>query len=267
MNDHDYLSTSRLDGQAFVVLGAGGGGIGTATSLALAAAGATLVCVDGNAREAQDIAAATGGLALDLDITDREQMTGLFRRVADEFGDRLGGIVDIVGVARNGPFESYDDVAVERQFAIVMRHALLAIQLGAPLLARSGGGTMTFVGSISGDRAVPNQAIYGTSKAALHQLVRYAAQEFGPQGVRANAVSPAFVATPRLRAAIPAPVWEAIATQNPMRRVAEPGDVARAILFLASPMSSYVNGQILTLDGGVTNDMVFPGLEIPLAGA
>lgn len=265
MTSHDHFAGARLDGKGFVILGAGGGGIGTATSLALAAAGARLICVDGNPDEAAAIADETGGLPASLDITDRKAMEDLFTHADRHFGDQFSGIVDIVGVARNGPFESYDDASIDRQFAIVVRHALLAIQLGGPMLARRGGGTMTFVGSISGDRAVPNQAIYGTSKAALHQLVRYAAQAFAPQGVRSNAVSPAFVATPRLRSALPEAVWNAIAEQNPMRRVAEPEDVARAILFLASPLSSYVNGQILALDGGVTNEMVFPGLDIPLA--
>lgn len=264
MTEHDHLAAARLDGKGFVVLGAGGGGIGTATSLALAQAGAKLLCVDASLEQAEEIAGATGGAPHVADITNRRAMEAVFDTAEQMFGDGFAGVVDIVGAAKNGPIERFDDDMIERQFAIVLRHALLAIQIAGPKLARRGAGTMTFVGSISGSTVVPGQAIYGVAKAALHHLVRYAGQAFGPNGVRSNAVSPAFVRTPRLRAALPGQVWDAIAAQNPLRRVAEPTDIAKAVLYLASPLSSYVNGQVLVLDGGVANDMIFPGLDIPL---
>lgn len=266
MTSIDHLAASRLDGRGYVVLGAGGGGMGTATSLALAAAGANLLCVDASMAEAQAIAAQTGGVGYAADATSRKEMAAVFAQAGDRFGNRFAGIVDIIGVARNGAIPSFDDQAIDRQFAIVARHALLATQIGAPMLAANGGGSITFVGSISGMVAIPNQAIYGMAKAALHHLTRYAAQEFGPAGVRVNAVAPGFVRTPRLHAALPEKVWEQLAEANPLRRVATPDDIAKAILFLASDLSSYVTGNIITLDGGVSNNTVLPGLDIPLQG-
>lgn len=261
---HDHLGAARLDGRGFVILGAGGGGMGTATSHALAAAGAELICVDADPAEAEAIAAATGGTAMRADVTERASMIALFAEVERRFGDRFAGVVDIVGAARNGPLPSFDDDAIDHQFAIVTRHALLATQIAAPLLAARGGGSIVFIGSLSGLSAIPNQTIYGMAKAALHQLVISAAQEFGPQGVRVNAVAPGFVRTPRLHAAIPDAVWRQIADSNPLRRVATSEDVAKAILFLLSDLSDYVTANILTLDGGVSKTTVLPGLDVPL---
>ena len=264
--DFDYRNGTRLDGRGFVVLGAGGGGIGTETSLALSALGAELLCVDQSPEQAEAAAEGSGGHAHAADITRREDVEAVFARAVDLFGDRFSGVVDVVGVARNGPIPSFDDAGLTRQFDLVLRHAVLALQIGAPLLAARGGGAMTFIGSISGQRAVPGQAIYGAAKAALHHLVRYAAQEYGVSGVRINAVSPGFVRTPRLVSALSEQTWDRIAADNPLRRPASPSDVARAVLFLSSDLASYVTGVVLNLDGGAGNNLVLPGLDTPLAG-
>jgi NAD(P)-dependent dehydrogenase (short-subunit alcohol dehydrogenase family) len=137
-----------------------------------------------------------------------------------------------------------------QQFDIVLRHAYLAIQMGGAALAKRGGGSMVFAGSISGEVSVENQAAYGTAKAALHHLVRCAAHELGPSGVRVNAVAPGFVRTPRLLSRLDEDFWGSVASVNPLRRVAIPADIAKAILFLSSDLASYTTGNILTLDGG-----------------
>lgn len=250
----------RLDGRGFVVLGAGGGGMGTETSLTLARAGARLLCIDRDQAEADAIAAQTDGVGMAADITSRTDMEAVFARADDLFGKDFSGIVDIVGVAQAGPIPAATDDDVTRQFDIVFRHALLAIQIGAPMLAARGGGAMTFVGSISGSGAIATQAIYGSAKAALHHLVHYAALEFGPQGVRVNAVAPGFVQTPRLKAALPEQLWQRVAEANPLRRYAQPADIANAILFLSSDLAGYVTSNVLTLDGGVSQNIIMPGL-------
>jgi NAD(P)-dependent dehydrogenase (short-subunit alcohol dehydrogenase family) len=128
----------------------------------------------------------------------------------------------------------------------------LALQVGGAALKRLGGGAMTFVGSISGLRSVPGQAIYGAAKAALHHLVRCAAHEFGPAGIRVNAVAPSFVRTPRLEARLDEAFWQRLETTIPMRRVGQPADVAAAVLFLQSGLARYVTANVLTLDGGTS---------------
>lgn len=265
-HESDHLLGARLDGKAIVVLGAGGGGIGSATCAALAAAGARLLCVDRDADQAEAVAATSGGLAHVADVTDRAEMLSLFARADETFGASLSGVVDIVAFARSGAIASFDDDALALQIDVVLRHAILAVQIAGPMLARNGGGTMAFVGSMSGERAVKNQAIYSIAKAALHHLVRNAACELGSDGIRVNGVAPGFVRTPRLLQALPGEVWDGIAAVNPLGRCAEPADVAKALLYLSSDLSSYINGNILRLDGGYGDSYMLPGLDRPLGG-
>ena len=222
----DYLNLARLDGRSYVVLGAGGGGLGDATCAALAGAGAHLLCVDRTEEQAKAIAAEVGGEPFVADVTRRDDMTAVFERARSSMGDRFVGVVDIVGMAKNARIEEMDDDAIEQQFAIVLRHAVLTVQIAGPMLGRTGGGTLTFVGSLSGMTAIPNQTFYGIAKASLHHLVRYAAQEFGPQGVRVNGVAPGFISTPRLRSLLPQEMWDKLAATNPLGRVATPDDIA-----------------------------------------
>ena len=257
----DHLNSARLDGRGYVVLGAGGGGLGDATCIALAGAGAQLLCVDRAQEQAEAIAKQVGGQPCVADVTRREDMVAVFEQAQSSMGDRFAGIIDIVGVAKNARIDEMDDAAIEQQFAIVLRHALLAVQIAGPMLAKSGGGSLTFVGSISGVAAIPNQTFYGVAKAALHHLVRYAAQELGPDGVRVNAVAPGFISTPRLLEMLPDEMWTRLAASNPLRRVATPDDIAKAILFLVSDLAAYVNGNILTLDGGVSQTLALGGTD------
>lgn len=257
----DHLTLARLDGRAYVVLGAGGGGLGDATCEALAGAGARLLCVDRAEDQAKAIAAHVGGEPFVADVTRRAEVQAVFDRARAAFGERFAGVVDVVGMAKNARIDEMDDDAIEQQFAIVLRHALLTVQIAGPILARSGGGSLTFVGSLSGLAAIPNQTVYGIAKAALHHLIRYAAQELGPDGIRVNGVAPGFISTPRLLSMLPQPMWDRLAASNPLRRVAKPEDIARAILFLVSDLADYVNGNILTLDGGVGQTLAIGGTD------
>jgi NAD(P)-dependent dehydrogenase (short-subunit alcohol dehydrogenase family) len=264
--DIDYAGSLRLDGKGFVLLGAGGGGIGTATARALASAGAEILCVDINRDEAEATAALVNGKAYAADILNREQMQSVFAHAQQLFGPRLSGIIDVVGVVRTKPLEEFDDADVDWQFGIVFRHALLAIQIGAPLLAQNGGGSITLVSSRAGDRVSVNVGLYSAAKAALNQLVRVAALEFGPQQIRVNAVAPGFVTTPRLADSFAQETWDKVAAVNPLRRVATPADVAKAILYLGSDLASYVTGNVIYLDGGTGNAQRLPGADVTLSG-
>jgi NAD(P)-dependent dehydrogenase (short-subunit alcohol dehydrogenase family) len=253
----NYVDSLRLDGKAFVVLGVGEG-LGRQSCHALAQAGATIFCVDLDAVIADETARAVGGVAHCADVTKRSAVETLFAAASEQFGPQLAGLVDVVGVAHNGPFSSFDDAALDWQFDIILRHAILAMQIGGPLLGRSGGGSMTFVGSISGIANLPGQSMYGAAKAALHHAVRSAAYEYGSAGVRVNAIAPGFTRTPRLIDKIGPDEWERIDVTNPLRRAADPSDIAGAVLFLASDLARYVTGNILTLDGGVVNTVAIP---------
>lgn len=247
----NYPDLIRLNDQGMVVLGAGQG-IGKEVCHALAQAGARLICVDRDEDLARQVARDTQGVAFVADVTQRHDMERIIAAAEGTFGKQLRGLVDIVGVAHIGPLDTIDDTAWDGQMDIVLRHAFLALQVGGAALKRLGGGAMTFVGSISGLRSVPGQAIYGAAKAALHHLVRCAAHEFGPAGIRVNAVAPSFVRTPRLEARLDEAFWTRLEKTIPMRRVGQPSDVAAAVLFLQSELARYVTANVLTLDGGTS---------------
>jgi NAD(P)-dependent dehydrogenase (short-subunit alcohol dehydrogenase family) len=254
----DYLKSLRLDGRVFVVLGAGAG-IGRQATLALGQAGATVVCVDRDSEPADAVAAEVDGLAVTADVTLRTGVERVFRDARKHAGP-VTGLVDIVGRPHLGPLANLDDDAWRSQFALVVDHAFLAMQIGGREIAAAGGGAMVFVGSISGVTHVPAQSAYGSAKAALHHLVSCMAGELASAGVRVNAVAPGFVRTPRLNARLDERQWEQAANLIPRRTPGTPPEIAGPILFLASDLASYVTGQVLRADGGLSGTTAMPGL-------
>lgn len=244
----DYDRLHRLDGKAFVVLG-GGLGIGRQTCHALAASGARVCCVDREVALADEVAGQVGGIGVAADVVDGDQVTAVFARARDELGS-VDGVVDIVGMASWGALADIDRPAWDAQFDICLRHAVLAMQIGSK--AMTNGGAMAFVASTSGLYGAPMHAAYGAAKAALVSLVRTAAVEFAPMGIRVNAVAPGQTATPR---ALSRMTDKTIAEKEeiiPLGRLGTPADIAAALLFLVSPMAAQVTGQTLVVDGGVS---------------
>ncbi len=252
----DYAGLLRLDGRRFVVLGAGQG-IGRQAAHALAQVGARIACVDIEKDRAAQVAAETSGIALTGDATRRDEAA----RLLAEAGDGLGGIdgmVDIIGMARYARLLELSDDDWDWHFDIVLRHAYLAMQLYGRVLADGGGGAMVFVASVSGITSAPSHAAYGAAKAGLMSLVRTGAVELGPAGVRVNAVAPGVVWTPRIAEFLGDEGRARNEANTPLRRIAQPSDIAAVILFLASDLASYVSGHTLVVDGGVGAKFPYP---------
>src|SRR5262249_25001548 len=150
-------------GRGIVLIGTGQG-IGRQTAHALHSVGARIVCVDLDAGLAEDIAKEVNGIAWTGDATTREDAARLFGDAESELG-RVEGVVDIVGMARYGDLLDIDDDNWEWHYNIVLRHAFLAMQLGGRAMAKSGGGAMAFVASVSGLTSAPRHAAYGAAKA------------------------------------------------------------------------------------------------------
>lgn len=245
----DFASLLRLDGKGFVVLGAGVG-MGRQVSHALSQCGAQVLCVDRDSDCAREIAAEVRGTACVADVTQRSGMQAVFEAARRDLATP-GGIVDIVGRSHMAPIEKIDDDAYMAQQDVLFRHAWLALQLGAPWLAAAGGGSITFIGSVAGVAAYENQSLYGAQKAALHHLARCAAIEYGPKGVRVNTVAPGATRTPRMNTLM-GDAWGPVEASIPLRRAADPADIASIVLFLASPLARHVTAQTIVADGGVT---------------
>ncbi len=252
----DYPGLLRLDGRRLVVIGAGLG-IGRQTAHALASAGARVCCVDVEGDRAADVANEIDGVAAVGDATQRADTERVLAEASAALGG-LDGIVDIVGMARYAQVVDVTDEDWAWQFDIVLRHAYLALQLGGRALAASGGGAMVFVASVSGITSAPRHAAYGAAKAGLMSLVRTAAVELGPDGVRVNAVAPGVVWTPRIAEFLGDDGRRRNEDNTPLRRVAQTSDIAAAILFLMSDLAAYVTGHTLVVDGGVGAKFPYP---------
>jgi NAD(P)-dependent dehydrogenase (short-subunit alcohol dehydrogenase family) len=255
----DYPGLLRLDGRRFVVLGAGQG-IGRQASHALTSVGARVACVDQDAELAGDIAAEVSGVPLSGNAYDRDDMASLFSDAARVLGG-IDGVVDIIGMARYADLTDLSDEDWDWHFDIVLRHAFLAMQYGGRAM-QANGGAMVFVASVSGITSAPRHSAYGAAKAGLMSLVRTGAVELGPAGIRVNAVAPGVVWTPRVSEFLGEEGRRRNIANTPLRRVAQPADIAAALLFLASDLAAYVTGQTLTVDGGVGAKFPYPMADL-----
>lgn len=238
-----------------IVTGAGSG-IGWATALTLAdAPGARLLIVDRNAerREANlHTLTARGADAHGIggDITD----PAFPAAVVEEAAARLGGIDAIVSaagsIANGAPLSDLPLGDFEGAFAVNVRPTLLLAQAAFPHLKASRG-SLVAVSSAAAHHPVPSLGGYAPSKAALSMLVRQIALEWGPFGIRANAVSPGPTATPMAPAYADARVREARASTLPLRRIAEAEHVAATILFLLGPGAAAITGTDIDVDCGM----------------
>jgi len=245
----DFASFLRLDGRRFVVLG-GGYGMGRQAAHALAQQGARLFVVDVVEDRARHVAGEIGGVAGSGDATRRDEVERLFAEATESLGG-LDGLVDVIGLAEWGSVLDLDEATWDAQLDITLRHAFFSLQAGARAMVAGSGGTMVFVSSVSGLFSSASHAAYGAGKAGLLSLVRSAAEELGPEGLRVNAVVPGSVSTPRIvalrEAGLLAP-WEK--HPSPIGPPAETADIAAAILFLSCDLSRNVTGQALVVDGG-----------------
>ena len=245
----DYRAMLSLDKQVFIVLGAGQG-IGRQSAHALAQAGATVVCVGRRKDATEAIAAEVGGTAMLGDATVREDM----QRIADETMKRYGrinGLVDILGMPLIKPLKDVTDADWDWQFNAGLRHVFLSAQIVGPLIGQGGGGSLVYVGSTSMISVSANRAAYAATKAAMQQFIKAIAFEFGPMGVRVNSVAPGLVATPRVLGNMPAEARARAGSVYPLGKIGTPPQIASVILFLASELSSHVNGQTILAEGGV----------------
>jgi len=253
----DFLSRLRVDGRTFVVAGAGVG-MGRMTAHALVQAGAkTVVCVDIDADRAAEIAAEIGpaGVAWAGDVTIREGVAKLAAD-AEAINGRIDGLVDIIGMAKWESILDMTDDTFDWQIDICFRHAFLLSQEFGRRMSKTGGGSMVFIASVSGLTGAPMHAAYGATKAALMAWVQSLAIELGQFDIRANAVAPGTILSPRMEAAFTDEQRAGNAANAPLKRMGATYDIASAALFLISDMSGYITGRTLVVDGGV--DAKFP---------
>lgn len=247
----DFIARASLSGQNCAVVG-GGSGIGRQICHALCQAGGHVICIDLDIESARAVAAETRGNGYRMDATQAGEVEQIFRQIVAEHGP-LNVVVDIVGASAGRPLMDVDDTLILQNFSINLFQAMHVTRIASVLMAEGGGGTIVLIGSAAGIVCLPNQAIYGAAKAALHHFVRSAATEVGHLGVRVNAVAPGYVKTERMIARFAPDMWEEIAANTPLQRAGATSDIAAVALFFASELSGFVTGQVLVADGGLLN--------------
>ena len=243
-----------------VAITGGGTGIGAAVARRYAAEGASVVVLGRRREPLEKVAAETGAHVITCDASVRAEAEAALAEIIERFG-RLD--VAVANAGGHG-FSSVVDTGDE-EWELALRanlsSAFVFCRAALPALAGTSG-QVVVVSSLAGLFAGPNVAGYTVAKHALIGLTRSIARDFGPRGVRANAVCPGWVRTPMADAEMaqfaaaagftggPDEGYRRVTAEVPLRRAAEPAEIAAVVRFLGSPESSYVTGAVLVADGG-----------------
>jgi NAD(P)-dependent dehydrogenase (short-subunit alcohol dehydrogenase family) len=245
----------RLEGKVAIVTGAGSG-IGEATVRLMAHEGASVVVADLNRTAAKRVANELDqAIAVEVDVSDEASVSQMIETAVASFG----GLDVLHNNATDSSLNAVDtdlvtlDMAVfDRLVAVNLKGQFMGCKHAIPQMLARGGGSIVNTASVDGFVGRGVRAAYGASKAGVVLLTKSVASQYGKQGIRCNAVAPGLTLTPgAVDNAKPEYLDDALALY-PMPRLCTPEDVARAVLFLASDESAYVNAATLMVDGGAT---------------
>jgi 3-hydroxybutyrate dehydrogenase len=251
--DHHVV---RLDltGRTAMVTG-GGSGIGRACATRLAAAGAKVVVVDRNGTAAKDVAAAIGGVAVELDLTDGDAI------------ERIDADVDVLvnnaGFQHVAPLTEFPPETFAALLRVMVEAPFRLVRRALPHMYERGWGRVVTISSVHGLRASAYKSAYVTAKHGVEGLSKVIALEGAPHGVTANCINPGYVRTPLVEGQITdqarshgIPESEVLSTillaRSALKRLVEPEEVAELLAYLCTPAASFVTGASIAMDGGWT---------------
>lgn len=243
----------RLAGKVALITG-GGKGIGRETALLFAWEGADLVIADvdtdaGEATVAEVIRLGREAIFCRVDVSDRAEVQAMVQTAVQRFG-RVDVLLNNAGVTRDGFLTKMDEASWNTVININLTGVFNCTQAVVPVMMQQGSGSIISASSVVGVYGNLGQTNYAASKAGVIGMTKSWAKELGKKGIRANAVAPGFILSD-MTSKVPEKVLEMMKEKTPLGRLGTPRDVAWAYLFLASDESSFINGAVLGVDGGL----------------
>jgi NAD(P)-dependent dehydrogenase (short-subunit alcohol dehydrogenase family) len=249
--------TAELEGRVCVVTG-GGRGIGAAIATSFANRGARVAILERDpalGQESESRLAATGADArfYATDISDEAGVVSTAERVAADFG-QVDVLVNNAGISRLGPSMSFPVEEFRASLDVMVTGVFLCSREFGKAMRAGSGGAIVNISSINGIVAFPMRLAYSAAKAAVISMTRLLATEWAGYGIRVNAVAPGNTRTEMVQDAIDQGLIDVdtYMDHTPLRRLAEPEEIAEVVLYLASPRSGFVTGQVIAADGGWT---------------
>ncbi|MFP7296447.1 SDR family NAD(P)-dependent oxidoreductase [Neobacillus niacini] len=247
---------ARVQNKVAIVTG-GASGIGLATAYALAKEGAKVVIGDFN-QEGAVLAAKEiegfGGQAIAtfLDASSKESIKGLVEKTVETFGriDILFNNVGLTDLKKDLDVVNLDLDEWDRLMNVNVKSMVIGCKYAIPYMVKAGGGSIINTTSMAGFAGDAVRTAYGASKAAVVNLTKYIAVQYGKQKIRCNAVAPGLILTPAARNNLPESILDLFMKYNSLPYHGEPEDIANTVLFLASDESKFITGQTLQVEGG-----------------
>lgn len=241
----------KLQGKVAIITG-GASGIGAATARLFVEEGAKVVLVDlnvekGKAFEAELKAQNAEALFVKANITSEEEVQNIYKETIAAFG-KVDIVFNNAGIGRVTPTEELEYAEWRNTVNVDLDGVFLVARDAIREMLKSGGGTIVNTASMYGWVGSPGSAAYNAAKGGVINLTRSLALEYATKNIRVNALAPGFIDTP----IIPEESKEVLRTMTPMQRLGQSEEMAKAVLFLASDDSSFMTGNVLTVDGGYT---------------
>lgn len=241
----------KLQDKVAVITG-GASGIGAATARLFVQEGAKVVLVDlneekGKVFEAELKAQNAEALFVKANITNEEEVQNIFKETIATFG-KVDVVFNNAGIGRVTPTENLEYAEWRNTVNVDLDGVFLVAREAIREMLKSGGGTIVNTASMYGWVGSPGSAAYNAAKGGVINLTRSLALEYATRNIRVNALAPGFIDTP----IIPEESKEVLKTMTPMQRLGESEEMAKAVLFMASDDSSFMTGNVLTVDGGYT---------------
>ncbi len=242
-----------------IVTGAGAG-LGRGTAIALAECGATVAAIDIDCDNINDTVThikKAGGFAeaYQADVANSADIGSVLGRIKQSFG-RVDSLVNVVGVEFYKDYLDISESDWDRQIAVNLKSVFLTCQGVVPVMQKQGGGSIVNTASVQAFATTGRTAPYAAAKGGIVAMSRDLAGDFGPMNIRVNTICPGCIHSPMLNRSYESPEarergLSTLAQTLPLRRVGDARDFANLVLFLISPMSSYITGQTINVDGGM----------------